>query len=177
MTVILGINALLTSPTTVPSITPTTPETPVRHKLLTFTVTGTYTIKFHFNTVVNINNRSDIILKGEYDIVVGASSSVIPFPTNPLRTVPLPLTSGIAGGDGRVLSKDIRIQSPDDALYYQYMQVDGPDQDLQTGETFAVCKIDKKFAAQFPKEMRNYKISAYGADAEQEVQTKINQHF
>lgn len=86
-------------------------------------------------------------------------------------------TSGIAGGDGRVLSKDIRIQSPDDALYYQYMQVDGPDQDLQTGETFAVCKIDKKFAAQFPKEMRNYKISAYGTDAEQEVQTKINQYF
>lgn len=86
-------------------------------------------------------------------------------------------TSGIAGGDGRVLSKDIRIQSPDDALYYQYMQVDGPDQDLQTGETFAVCKIDKKFAAQFPKEMRKYKISAYGADAEQEVQTKINQYF
>jgi hypothetical protein len=82
-------------PTTVPSITPTTPTTPVRHKLLTFTVTGTYTIKFHFNTVVNINNRSDIILKGEYNIVVGASSSVIPFPTNPLRTVPLPLTSGI----------------------------------------------------------------------------------
>ena len=49
-------------PTTVPSITPTTPATPVRHKLLTFT-TGTYTIKFHFDTVVNINNRSDIILK------------------------------------------------------------------------------------------------------------------
>ncbi len=86
-------------------------------------------------------------------------------------------TSGIAGGDGRVLSKDIRIQSPDDALYYQYMQVDGPDQDLQTGETFAVCKIDKKFANQFPKEMRKYRISAYGADAEQEVQTKINQYF
>ena len=81
-------------PTTTPSITPTTPETPVRHKLLTFTA-GTHTIKFHFDTVVNINNRSDIILKGEYNIVVGASSSVIPFPTNPLRTVPLPLTSGI----------------------------------------------------------------------------------
>ena len=81
-------------PTTTPSITPTTPETPVRHKLLTFTE-GTHTIKFHFDTVVNINNRSDIILKGEYNIVVGTSSSVIPFPTNPLRTVPLPLTSGI----------------------------------------------------------------------------------
>ena len=86
-------------------------------------------------------------------------------------------TSGIAGGDGRVLSKDIRVQTPDDALYYQYMQIDGPNQDLQTGETFAVCKIDKKFATQLPKEMRNYKISAYGTDAEQEVQTKINQHF
>jgi len=69
------------------------------------------------------------------------------------------------------------VQTPDDALYYQYMQVDGPDQDFQTGETFAICKIDKKFAAQFPKEMRNYKISAYGADAEHEVQTKINQYF
>ena len=81
-------------PTTTPSITPTTPETPVRHKLLTFTE-GTHTIKFHFDTVVNINNRSDIILKGDYNIVVGASSSVIPFSINPLRTVPLPLTSGI----------------------------------------------------------------------------------
>ena len=81
-------------PTTTPSITPTTPETPVRHKLLTFTA-GTHTIKFHFDTVVNINNRSDIILKGDYNIVVGASSSVIPFSINPLRTVPLPLTSGI----------------------------------------------------------------------------------
>ena len=84
---------LYREPTTVPSITPTT-ATPPGHKLLTFT-TGTYTIKFHFDTVVNINNRSDIILKGEYNIVVGTSSSVIPFPTNPLRTVPLPLTSGI----------------------------------------------------------------------------------
>jgi len=81
-------------PTTTPSITPTTPETHVRHKLLTFTA-GTHTIKFHFDTVVNINNRSDIILKGDYNIVVGASSSVIPFSINPLRTVPLPLTSGI----------------------------------------------------------------------------------
>jgi hypothetical protein len=78
----------------VPSRTPTTPATPVRHKLLTL-ATGTYTINFPFNTVVNINNRSDIILKGEYNIVVGASSSVIPFSTNPLRTVPLPLTLGI----------------------------------------------------------------------------------
>ena len=85
---------LYREPTTVPSITPTTPETPVRHKLLTFTA-GTHTIKFHFDTVVNINNRSDIILKGDYNIVVGASSSVIPFSINPLRTVPLPLTSGI----------------------------------------------------------------------------------
>lgn len=86
-------------------------------------------------------------------------------------------TSGIAGGDGRVLSKDIRVQTPDDALYYQYMQVDGPDQDPQTGETFAICKIDKKFESQFPKEMRKHTISASGPDAEQEVQTKINQHF
>jgi len=78
----------------VPSRTPTTPASPVRHKLLTFT-TGTYTINFPFNTVVNINDRTDIILKGEYNIVVGASSSVIPFSTNPLKTVPLPLTLGV----------------------------------------------------------------------------------
>ena len=78
----------------VPSRTPTTPASPVRHKLLTL-ATGTYTINFPFNTVVNINNRSDIILRGDYNIVVGASSSVIPFSTNPLKTVPLPLTLGI----------------------------------------------------------------------------------
>jgi len=85
---------LFAEPTTVPSRTPTTPASPVRHKLLTFT-TGTYTINFPFSTVVNINNRSDIILRGEYNIVVGASSSVIPFSTNPSKTVPLPLTLGI----------------------------------------------------------------------------------
>ncbi len=78
----------------VPSRTPTTPASPPRHKLLTFT-SGTYTINFPFNTVVNINDRTDIILKGEYNIVVGASSSVIPFSTNPLKTVPLPLTLGV----------------------------------------------------------------------------------
>ena len=50
-------------PTTVPSRTPTSPASPPRHKLLTFT-SGTYTINFPFNTVVNINDRSDIILKG-----------------------------------------------------------------------------------------------------------------
>ncbi len=86
-------------------------------------------------------------------------------------------TSGYAGGDGRVLSKDQRIQSPDDNLYYQYMQVDGPNQDLETGLTFADCRIDPKFKNIVPKELQNFHISAKGADAEQEVQTKINRHF
>ncbi len=86
-------------------------------------------------------------------------------------------TPGYAGGDGRVLSKDQTVQSPDDNLYYQYMKIDGPDQDIETGLTFAWCKVDKKFKDIVPKEFLNYYISAKGVDAEQEVQTKINQFF
>ncbi len=86
-------------------------------------------------------------------------------------------TSGFAGGDGRVLSKDQTIQSPDDSLFYQYMKIDGPDQDPETGLTFAICKVEPKFYGIIPQNLRKYKISAQGVDAEQEVQTKINQFF
>ncbi len=86
-------------------------------------------------------------------------------------------TSGYAGGDGRVLSKDQTVQSPDDNLYYHYMKVDGPNQDLESGLTFATCKVEPKFYNIIPQNLRKYKISATGADAEQEVQTKINQFF
>jgi hypothetical protein len=86
-------------------------------------------------------------------------------------------TPGFAGGDGRVLSKDQTAQSPDDNLFYHYMKVDGPDQDPETGLTFAICKVEPKFYSIIPQNLRKYKISATGADAEQEVQTKINQFF
>ncbi len=86
-------------------------------------------------------------------------------------------TPGFAGGDGRVLSKDQTAQSPDDHMFYQYMKVDGPNQDLETGLTFALCKVEPKFYNIIPQNLRKYKITAEGADAEQEVQTKINQFF
>ncbi len=86
-------------------------------------------------------------------------------------------TSGFAGGDGRVLFKDQTIQSPDDNLNYQYMKVDGPNQDPESGLTFAICKVEPKFYSIIPQNLRKYKISAQGVDAEQEVQTKINQFF
>jgi hypothetical protein len=86
-------------------------------------------------------------------------------------------TSGFAGGDGRVLSKDQTIQDPNDHLYYHYMKIDGPNQDLESDLTTATCEVDVKFKDLLPKELQKYNISAKGADAEQEVQTKINQFF
>lgn len=86
-------------------------------------------------------------------------------------------TSGYAGGDGRVMYKDQRIQSPDDGYFYQYMKIDGPNYDLESDKTYAICKIDPKFINLFPKEMREYTISADGVNADDDVQNKINQFY
>jgi hypothetical protein len=86
-------------------------------------------------------------------------------------------TPGIAGGNVNVKLKDQRIQSPDDHFYYQYMQVDGPDQDTYTGKTFAVCKIDKKFSDLFPKNLMNYKITASGPNADADVENEIKKFY
>jgi len=87
-------------------------------------------------------------------------------------------TPSIAGGSVHAELEDQRIQSPDDRYFYQYMQVDGPNQDQYTGETFAVCKIDKKFHHLFPnKNMLNYKITAKGVNADAEVMSKIKQFY
>jgi hypothetical protein len=87
-------------------------------------------------------------------------------------------TPNIAGGNVHAKLDDQRIQSPDDGYFYQYMQVDGPNQDQYTGETFATCKIDKKFHHLFPnKNMLNYKITAKGVNADAEVVNKIKQFY
>jgi hypothetical protein len=86
-------------------------------------------------------------------------------------------TPNIAGGKVNVQIKDQRIQSPDDGFYYQYMQVDGPNQDQYTGETFAICKIDKKFKDLFDSSLMNYKIYAKGVDADVEINNKIKQFY
>lgn len=86
-------------------------------------------------------------------------------------------TSGYAGGDGRVVYKDQRIQAPDDGYFYQYMKIDGPNYDLDSDKTMAVCKIDPKFANLFPKELQEYTISAAGVNSEDDVQNKINQFY
>lgn len=84
-------------------------------------------------------------------------------------------TPGFAGGDGRVLYKDQRIQSPDDGLYYQYMQIDGPSYDQNTGDMTACCKIDQKFRHLFPKNMHEYTLVCKGNESE--LNNKIDQYY
>jgi len=86
-------------------------------------------------------------------------------------------TPGIAGGNVNVKLKDQRIQSPDDEFYYQYMHVDGPDQDTYTGKTFAICKIDEKFSNLFPSNLMKYKITASGPDADSDVENEIKKFY
>jgi hypothetical protein len=71
----------------------------VTHKRLNFTYSttppNTYTLTFPFRTSVDVNNNSNLILQGDYNINVGATtSSVLPAITNTFnRLIPLPNTT------------------------------------------------------------------------------------
>ena len=65
------------------------------HKRLNFIATNSYTLTFPFRTSVDVNNNSNLILQGDYNISVGVTtSSVLPAITNTSnRLIPLPNTS------------------------------------------------------------------------------------
>ena len=71
----------------------------VTHKRLNFTYSttppNTYTLTFPVRTLVDVNNNSNLILQGDYNVNVGATtSSVLPAITNTFnRLIPLPNTT------------------------------------------------------------------------------------
>ncbi len=65
------------------------------HKRLNFAIPNTYTLTFPAHTLADVNNNSNLILQGDYNISVGAiTSSVLPAITNTSnRLIPLPNTT------------------------------------------------------------------------------------
>jgi len=62
------------------------------HKRLDFVIPNTYTLTFPVRTLVDVNNNSNLILQGQYNINVGSTtSSVLPNATNTSNMlIPLP---------------------------------------------------------------------------------------